>query len=49
MIPTGIGGFFGMNVPNGLETNVFAFGAILVGTAILSLMGYLYMKKKNLF
>ena len=49
MIPTGIGGFFGMNVPNGMESWAWAFPLILVATFIVSLIGYLIFKKKNLF
>ena len=49
MIPTGIGGFFGMNVPNGMEMWPWAFPLIMVVTVIVSLMGYLVFKKKNMF
>lgn len=49
MIPTGISGFFGMNVPNGMEEWVWAFPLILVGTLIVSMLGYLVFKKKNMF
>jgi len=48
MIPTGIGGFFGMNVPNGMETWAPAFPLILVGTIVISFIGYLLFKKKNM-
>lgn len=49
MIPTGIGGFFGMNVPNGMEEWNWAFPIIIVGTIIVSILGYLVFKKKNMF
>lgn len=49
MIPTGISGFFGMNVPNGIEEWSWAFPTILVGTLLLSMAGYLVFKKKNMF
>lgn len=49
MIPTGIGGFFGMNVPNGMEEWNWAFPVIIVGTIIISILGYLVFKKKNMF
>lgn len=49
MIPTGIGGFFGMNVPNGMEEWNWAFPVIIVGTIIVSILGYLVFKKKNMF
>lgn len=49
MIPTGISGFFGMNVPNGMEEWAPAFPLILVATLIISAIGYLVFKKKNMF
>lgn len=49
MIPTGISGFFGMNVPNGMEEWRWAFPLIMVGTIIVSIIGYLVFKKKNMF
>jgi len=49
MIPTGIGGFFGMNVPNGMESWGWAFPLIIVGTILISILGYLGFKKKNMF
>lgn len=49
MIPTGIGGFYGMNVPNGIEEWPWAFPAIVLGTIVLSFLGYLLFKKKNMF
>lgn len=49
MIPTGIGGFYGMNVPNGIEEWPWAFPTIVLGTIVLSFLGYLLFKKKNMF
>lgn len=49
MIPAAISGFFGMNVPNGMEAWWPAFPAILVATLLAILISYLYFKKKNLF
>lgn len=49
MIPAAISGFFGMNVPNGMEEWGPAFLVILIFTAILILISYFFFKKKNLF
>lgn len=49
MIPAAISGFFGMNVPNGMETWIWAFPSILLGTLIMIIVSYLFFKKKNLF
>jgi len=49
MIPAAISGFFGMNVPNFMETNPYAFVGIVIVTLIIILISYLIFKKKNLF
>ena len=49
MIPAAVSGFFGMNVPNGMEEWNWAFPVIIVGTIIVSILGYLVFKKKNMF
>ena len=49
MIPTGVSGFFGMNVPNGMESWLWAFPVILCGTIIISAIGYWIFKKQKLF
>ncbi len=48
-IPTGISGFFGMNVPNGLEEWMWAFPSIMVLTILVCTIGVLVFKKKNMF
>ena len=49
MIPTGISGFFGMNVPNQLENWLWAFPLIVLGTILISFIGYWIFKKQKLF
>ena len=48
-IPTGISGFFGMNVPNGMEEWTWAFPSILALTLLVCTIGALIFKKKNMF
>jgi len=48
MIPAAIGGFFGMNVPNGMESWNPAFALILLATAVISVIAYLFFKKRDL-
>ena len=48
-IPTGISGFFGMNVPNGMEEWGYAFPSILFLTCLVCTIGVLVFKKKNMF
>ena len=48
MIPAAVSGFFGMNVPNGMEEWNPAFACILIATAIISVIAYLYFKKRDL-
>jgi len=49
MIPTLIASLYGMNVPNGLEENPFAFAAILLGSILLSIMGAMIFKRVKWF
>ena len=47
MIPTLIASFFGMNVPNFMETNKLAFAGILISSTLLTVMGVLLFKRKK--
>jgi len=47
MIPTLIASFFGMNVPNFMETNKLAFAGIFISSALLTVMGVLLFKRKK--
>ena len=49
MIPTLIASLYGMNVPNYLENNAWAFLLILVFSALMSLTGIIIFRKKDLF
>ncbi|MCQ2605162.1 MAG: magnesium transporter CorA family protein [Bacteroidales bacterium] len=49
MIPAAISGFFGMNVPNGMENWWFAFPLILLITVLVIAISYYSFKKRNLF
>lgn len=48
MIPAAVSGFFGMNVPNGMEEWMPAFPLILLLTCIISIFAYYGFKKKDL-
>lgn len=48
MIPAAVSGFFGMNVPNGMEEWIPAFPLILLLTIIVSIFAYYGFKKRNL-
>lgn len=48
MIPAAVSGFFGMNVPNGMEEWIPAFPLILLLTCIVSIFAYYGFKKRNL-
>ena len=48
MIPAAVSGFFGMNVPNGMEEWMPAFPIILLLTCIISVFAYYGFKKRNL-
>ncbi|MCD6333501.1 MAG: magnesium transporter CorA family protein [Bacteroidales bacterium] len=47
MIPTLIASFYGMNVPNFLETSRLAFGGILLVSVLLSIGGVLLIRKRK--
>ncbi len=49
MMPTLIASLFGMNVPNYFENNMFAIFYIVGASILLSLVLYLFMKKKDFF
>ncbi|HKJ42815.1 MAG TPA: magnesium transporter CorA family protein [Sunxiuqinia sp.] len=49
MIPTLIASLYGMNVPNSLEQNDWAFAIIIIISAFLSLVGIIIFRKKDLF
>jgi len=49
MLPTLVASIFGMNVPNYMESNPFALAYIIGGSIVLSMMLYLFMKKRDLF
>lgn len=48
MVPTGIAGFYGMNVPNGMEAWAWGFLFALMLSVILSVLIYVYLKRKRL-
>jgi len=47
MIPTLVSSFFGMNVPNNLETNNFSFYGILGVSILLALIGGVLIRYKR--
>ena len=47
-IPTIIGGFWGMNVPVPFENNPYAFYIIVLITLIITIISYIWCRKKNL-
>ncbi|MFP9097496.1 magnesium transporter CorA family protein [Flavobacterium sp. RHBU_24] len=49
MIPTLIASFYGMNVPNSLQNNNYGLWIIALVSFLISLIGVLMFKKKNLF
>ncbi len=49
MIPTLIASLYGMNVPNHLENNSWAFVIVLFFSAMMSFMGIFIFRKKDLF
>jgi len=49
MIPTLIASFYGMNVPNGLQQNNHGLWIIALLSFVISVVGVLMFKKKNLF
>lgn len=48
MVPTGIAGFYGMNVPNGMESWRWGFVFSILLSIILSIVIYVYLKRKRL-
>lgn len=49
MLPTLIASYFGMNVPNYMEENPFAFFYILGLSLVCGMIMYLFFKKRDLF
>ncbi|WP_299580645.1 magnesium transporter CorA family protein [uncultured Sunxiuqinia sp.] len=49
MIPTLIASLYGMNVPNHLEDNPWAFFFVILISAFLALVGIIIFRKKDLF
>lgn len=48
MVPTGIAGFYGMNVPNGMEAWRWGFVFSILLSIVLSVAIYAYLKRKRL-
>ena len=49
MIPTLIASLYGMNVPNSLQDNHYGFAIVAVASFVLTIVGVVLFKKKNLF
>jgi magnesium transporter len=49
MIPTLIASIFGMNIPNYMENNLWAFPGILLGSFLMSYLGVFIFRKLNWF
>jgi len=49
MIPTLIASFYGMNVPNSLENNPFAFVLLFLVSIIIASIGFIIFKKIDWF
>jgi magnesium transporter len=49
MIPTLIASFYGMNVPNFMETSNWAMPAIIFGSLVLSFIGVMLFRKRQWF
>ena len=49
MIPTLVASLYGMNVPNSLQDNPYGFPIVLFGSLLLSIVGVILFRKKNLF
>lgn len=49
MIPTLIASLYGMNVPNHLENNAWAFVIILLFSALMAFLGIFIFRKRDLF
>lgn len=49
MLPTLVASLYGMNVPNFLENNQFAFFYIIIVSFVFGLITYLFLKRRDLF
>jgi len=49
MIPTLVASFYGMNVPNSLQDNHYGFYIVALASFLISIVGVVMFKKKNLF
>jgi magnesium transporter len=49
MIPTLVSSFYGMNVPNGLESNPFGFIIIFFFSVLVATIGVFMFKRNNFF
>lgn len=49
MLPAAVSGFYGMNVPNGMEEWPWAFPSILAGTFVIIVISYWIFKRQKLF
>ncbi|MHA7109496.1 magnesium transporter CorA family protein [Sunxiuqinia elliptica] len=49
MIPTLVASLYGMNVPNHLESNTWAFPVIIIFSVALATLGIIIFRKKELF
>ncbi len=49
MIPTLVASIYGMNLYNSLETSQYGFISVIVISTILTALGILYLRKRNLF
>lgn len=47
MIPTLVASFYGMNVPNGLEENRYAFWSLVAGSSLLAVAGVILLLRKK--
>ena len=45
MLPTLIASFFGMNLLNGMETSIYGFGVVIIGSIIITLLFYRYFRR----
>ena len=49
MIPTVIAGYYGMNVPNGMETWPFGFPLAIIISVVLMAIGYFFIRHSKFF
>ena len=45
MLPTLIASFFGMNLLNGMETSIYGFAGVIIGSIIITLLFYRYFRR----